>query len=128
MELNNSLPTKWDDYLETLLKVYKALNPEKVRGYIFTKDGGSGSGTTTATKGQEANSAEAKVKKYCQICAGKGNKKRATSHNAADCWDAPGNEGKRPAPKQSSSGQGQGGGQTRPPQKQQQDLPQMSRL
>ena len=44
MELNNSLPTKWDNYLETLLKVYKALNPEKVRGYIFTKDGGSGSG------------------------------------------------------------------------------------
>jgi len=33
---------------------------------------------------------------YCQICAGKGFKNKAKSHNTVDCYDKPGNEDKRP--------------------------------
>ena len=33
---------------------------------------------------------------YCQICAGKGFKSKAKSHNTVDCYDKPGNEDKRP--------------------------------
>jgi len=33
---------------------------------------------------------------YCQICAGKGFKNKAKSHNTVDCYDKPGNEDKCP--------------------------------
>jgi len=33
---------------------------------------------------------------YCQICAGKGFKNKAKSHNIVDCYDKPSNENKRP--------------------------------
>ncbi|THU89876.1 hypothetical protein K435DRAFT_913150 [Dendrothele bispora CBS 962.96] len=67
-------------------------------------------------KNTQANSQETNKKRYCQICAGKGYKAKSTTHNTNDCWDKPGNEGKKPAFKNSTSntsltsGQGNKGG------------------
>lgn len=129
-KLTNKLPTKWEEYLELLLSAYKALHPEKAKGSIFgNKGNGNGNGkdpnameidlASKKGKGKEqhANSAERKSR-YCHICAGKGNKTKAKTHNTEDCYDKPGNEGKRPAPKPSTSTptQGNKGGQ-QPPKK-----------
>lgn len=48
---------------------------------------------------QQVNSQETKPRKLCQICAAKGLTFKAKSHNTNDCYDKPGNESKRPAPK-----------------------------
>ncbi|KAJ7582419.1 hypothetical protein C8J56DRAFT_792592 [Mycena floridula] len=125
-EVENKLPTKWDDYLELLLKAYKALHPDRAKSVIFGNSTGNGNGTGNSkqsdpnamdidvakkVKGKQANSQEMKSK-HCQICAGKGYKTRAKSHNTADCWEKPGNEGKRhttptnqPSTSSSTSGQ-----------------------
>lgn len=51
---------------------------------------------------EQVNSQEMKGK-LCQICSAKGLKFKAKTHNTNDCYDKPGNEGKRPAPKPSTS-------------------------
>jgi hypothetical protein len=130
-EVSDTMPKYWEAYLELLLKAYKALHPEKSKSAIFGNGNGSGNGKKNPdpnameideakkSKGKapaQANSQEAK-KKYCQICAGKGYKAKASSHNTVDCWEKPGNEGKKPSFKNSSSnnpsssGQGNKGGQ-----------------
>ena len=44
----------------------------------------------------EIQKKEGKTLRYCQICAGKGFKNKAKSHNTVDCYNKPGNEDKRP--------------------------------
>ena len=122
---------KWDEYLELLLKTHKAMHPDKAKGIIFGNGNGNGNGsngnnkptrgpndmdidnvTKKANKEQQANSTE-KKKRHCQICAAKGKTYAARSHNTEDCYEYPGNEGKRPAPRQVStpaSGSGSGSG------------------
>ena len=90
-----------------LLKLYKELNLEKATGSIFgdgNKDNGTknDSANLSKGKGKEANSQQV-VAKFCQICAGKGLTNKAKRHNTADCWDKPGNEHKRPAPRMTMS-------------------------
>ncbi|KAG7091978.1 hypothetical protein E1B28_008366 [Marasmius oreades] len=114
-EMNGTLPKAWQEYLDLLLKAYKALHPEKAKSVIFG-NGNKGNGNTSDSdameidsakkskgKSKEANSQEVKKKKHCNICAAKGLKNKASSHNTNDCWDKPGNESKKPAPKSSSS-------------------------
>ena len=130
--MTDHLPTEWEEYLELLLKAYKALHPEKTKSFIFGNDTkGNGSRSVVdpnameidlakQSKGKtpgQVNSQVIKQQKQCQICAGKGFKFKAKTHNTADCYDKPGNEDKRPAPKNSGSssltyGQANKGGQT----------------
>ena len=44
----------------------------------------------------EIHKKEGKNLRYCQICAGKGFKNKAKTHNTIDCYDKPGNEDKCP--------------------------------
>ncbi|THU85231.1 hypothetical protein K435DRAFT_806078 [Dendrothele bispora CBS 962.96] len=115
-EVSDSMPTNWEDYLELLLKAYKALHPEKAKSVIFGNGKKGNNSDPNAMEIDEANSQETNKKRYCQICAGKGYKAKSTTHHTNDCWDKPGNEGRRPAPKTSTSntsltsGQGNKGG------------------
>ncbi|THU90917.1 hypothetical protein K435DRAFT_675138, partial [Dendrothele bispora CBS 962.96] len=113
VKVADKLPTKWDEFLELLLETWKALHPEKSKYSIFGNGNKKGSENTTdpnamqidqANKGkgkqkEQANTTETKKNKYCQICAGKGLKSKSKTHNTNDCYDKPGNEHKRPAPK-----------------------------
>ncbi|KAK7464682.1 hypothetical protein VKT23_005889 [Stygiomarasmius scandens] len=128
VKVAGKLPEKWDDFLELLLETYKALHPEKSKNHIFGNKKGSEPDPNAMqidqankNKGknkEQANNTNAKRDKYCHICAGKGHKSKAKTHNTSDCYDKPGNENKRPAPKASAStstappaGQGNKGGQ-----------------
>lgn len=120
IKLVKQIPEEWEEYLELLLDVYKALNPDKIKSTIYGNSGnnnnsgskGSGGKDPNAMeidsankgkgKGKQANSSE-KEKRFCQICSGKGLKFKSKTHNTADCYDKPGNESKRPAPKASTS-------------------------
>jgi len=51
----------------------------------------------------EVKKKEGKSLRYYQICAGKGFKSKAKSHNIVDCYDKPGNEDKRPQKSSSQS-------------------------
>jgi hypothetical protein len=125
LKVANKLPEKWDEFLELLLETYKALHPEKTKNSIFGNGSKKSSENTTsdpdamqidnANKGkgkqkEQANSTDAKKNRYCHICAGKGLKLKAKTHNTNDCYDKAGNEHKRPTPKPTaspaSSGQG----------------------
>ncbi|KIK49705.1 hypothetical protein GYMLUDRAFT_253673 [Collybiopsis luxurians FD-317 M1] len=114
-EVSGKTPNKWEDYLELLLMAYKALHPEKSKSVIFGTSNNKGNSSNDPnameidmakrSKGkapEQANSQEPKHK-YCQICAGKGMKSKAKTHNTVDCWDKPGNEDKWPASRPSSS-------------------------
>ena len=118
LEVHEGLPKLWEPYLELLLKAYKAMHPEKAKSVIFGNGNNSSKSATTSDpdameidsakknknkgKAKEANSQEVK-RKHCVICSGKGFKTKATSHNTSDCYDKPGNEHKKPAPRNSSS-------------------------
>ena len=110
LRLAKLVPKDWEEYLEILLSTYKELHPEKAKGSIFG-DGNTNkdnhgvkndSANASKGKGKEANSQQV-VAKFCQICAGKGQTIKAKRHNTADCWDKPGNEHKRPAPRTTTS-------------------------
>ena len=70
LDMSNMLPTKWEEYLEILLKAYKALYPEKSKGKIFGTNNGNGTADPNAmeidaakkNKGKEVNSQEKKAK------------------------------------------------------------------
>lgn len=117
LKVSNMLPKKWTDYLDMLIVYYKELHPEKAKATIFGKDNGG-----TSSKSQEANSAQASKgkgkdsSKRCSICAADPkHKQRASSHNTADCWSKPENEGKRPAPRSTPAASGSNnGGNSRP--------------
>lgn len=112
VEIVHPAPNDWDKYLEQAISIYKKLNPDKGIGAIFSGNKGnhSSSGKSTAkdpdameidtakqTKGKSTETSnEQPKKKFCQICAGKDLKNKAKTHNTNDCWDKPGNEGKRP--------------------------------
>jgi len=42
----------------------------------------------------EIHKKEGENLQYCQICAGKGFKNKAKTHNTANCYDKPGNKDK----------------------------------
>ena len=99
-EITNQSPKTWDDYLKLLMQAYKALHPDKAQGAIFGPEAnGEKSGGKTnpdVMEIDEIQKKEGKNLRYCQICAGKGFKNKAKSHNTVDCYDKPGNKDKRP--------------------------------
>ncbi|KAJ3752043.1 hypothetical protein EV360DRAFT_75707 [Lentinula raphanica] len=119
LEISGKTPTKWEDYLELLLLSYKALHPEKIRSVIF--------GTGNNAKGNGSHEPDAMeidaAKKSKGKTPEKGLKAKSKTHNTVDCWDKPGNEGKRPnfnknsSSSASASGQGNKGKQPSPSDK-----------
>jgi len=99
-EITNQSPKTWDDYLKLLMQAYKALHPDKAQGAIFGPEANGeksgGKKDPDAMEIDEIQKKEGKSLRYCQICAGKGFKNKAKSHNTVDCYDKPGNEDKRP--------------------------------
>ncbi|KAJ3551707.1 hypothetical protein NM688_g4552 [Phlebia brevispora] len=100
-----------DEYLDLLLKVYKAIYSDKSYASVFGTSSSNDSSkdsdameidTQAKSKGKgkehQANSTETK-KKHCLICAAKRLKKKAQLHNTENCYDKPGNESKQPASK-----------------------------
>ncbi|KAI0323537.1 hypothetical protein GY45DRAFT_1211245, partial [Cubamyces sp. BRFM 1775] len=94
-------PKKWPDFLDMLLDFYRELNPEKMRGTVFSKGTFDNSGHTpmdidSAEKskgkgknGKQANAATTEKKnRFCHICKGK-------SHNTDDCYQLVKNADKR---------------------------------
>jgi len=82
------------------MQAYKALHPDKAQGAIFGPEANGeksgGKKDPNAIEIDEIQKKKGKNLRYCQICAGKGFKNKAKSHNTADCYDKPGNEDKRP--------------------------------
>jgi len=99
-EITNQSPKTWDDYLKLLMQAYKALHPNKAQGAIFGPEANieksGGKKNPDAMEIDEIQKKEGKMLQYCQICAGKGFKNKAKSHNTVDCYDKPGNEDKCP--------------------------------
>jgi len=99
-EITNQSPKTWDDYLKLLMQAYKALHPDKAQGAIFGPEANGeksgGKKDPDAMEIDEIQKKEGKNLQYCQICAGKGFKNKAKSHNTVDCYDKPSNEDKRP--------------------------------
>jgi len=99
-EITNQSPKTWDDYLKLLMQAYKALYPDKAQGAIFGPEAnGEKSGEKKDLDTMEIDEIQKKEGKnlwYCQICAGKGFKNKAKSHNTVDCYNKPGSENKRP--------------------------------
>jgi len=99
-EITNKSPKTWDDYLKLLMQAYKALHPDKAQGAIFGPEANGeksgGKKDPDAMEIDEIQKKEGKNLQYCQICAGKGFKNKAKSHNTVDCYDKPSNEDKRP--------------------------------
>ena len=80
------------------MQAYKALYLDKAQGTIFgpeaIEEKSGGKKDPDAMEIDEIQKKEGKNLQYCQICAGKGFKNKAKSHNTADCYDKPGNEDK----------------------------------
>jgi len=99
-EITNQSPKTWDNYLKLLMQAYKALHPDKAQGAIFGPEANveksGGKKYPDAMEIDEIQKKEGKTLRYCQICAGKGFKNKAKSHNTVDCYDKPGNEDKHP--------------------------------
>lgn len=110
----NNLPTKWTEFLDTLLEFYKELYPEKTQGKIFAKTSSDDSVPMEVDsqkkkkekgKGKEVNSTEKskgdKQKKYCHI-------HKTHGHNTDECKMNPKSSNyskpeEKKAPKPSSS-------------------------
>jgi len=99
-EITNQCSKTWDDYLKLLMQVYKALHPDKAQGAIFglkaNVEKSGGKKNPDAMEIDEIYKKEGKNLQYYQICARKGFKNKAKTHNTADCYDKPGNEDKCP--------------------------------
>jgi len=104
-EITNQSPKIWDDYLKLLMQAYKALHLDKAQGAIFGPETNGeksrGKKDPNAMEIDEIQKKEGKSLRYCQICAGKGFKNKAKSHNTVDCYDKSRNENK--CPQKSSS-------------------------
>ena len=98
-EITNQCPKTWDNYLKLLTQAYKALHPDKAQGIIFGPEANGeksrGKKDLDAMEIDKIQKKEGKNLWYCQICAGKGFKNKAKSHNTVDYYDKPGNENKR---------------------------------
>jgi len=99
-EITNQCPKTWDDYLKLLMQAYKALYLDKAQGAIFSPEANveksGGKKDPDAMEIDEIHKKEGKNLQYYQICAGKGFKNKAKTHNTVDCYDKSGNEDKRP--------------------------------
>ena len=108
----------WDNYLDVALEIYKYLHAGKLAQQMASSGHSKGKGNNNNGGGRkDPNSMEVdaqsmskgkgkdgdKPKKFCQICAGKGKTRSQSTHNTVDCFDKPGNEGKRPPPKNTST-------------------------
>jgi len=82
------------------MQAYKALHPNKAQGAIFGPEANveksRGKKDPDVMEIDEIHKKEGKNLRYYQICAGKGFKNKAKTHNTVDCYDKPGNEDKRP--------------------------------
>jgi len=82
------------------MQVYKALHLDKAQGTIFGPEANGeknrGKKDLDAMEIDEIQKKKEKNLWYCQICARKGFKNKAKSHNTVDCYDKPGNEDKHP--------------------------------
>lgn len=88
----NQLPTKWTEFLDLLLDIYKNVHPEKAQDKIFSKDkdnhgapmdvdsAESKKGKKKQSKGKsrEVNAADKNTNKYCHIC-------KMKNHNTEEC-------------------------------------------
>ena len=99
-EITNQCPKTWNDYLKLLMQAYKVLHLDKAQGTIFGPEANveksGGKKDLDAMEIDEIQKKEGKNLRYCQICAGKGFKNKAKTHNTIDCYDKPGNEDKCP--------------------------------
>jgi len=99
-EITNQCPKTWNNYLKLLMQAYKALHLDKAQGIIFGPEANveksGGKKDLDAMEIDEIHKKEGKNLQYCQICAGKGFKNKAKTHNTVDCYDKPGNENKHP--------------------------------
>ena len=82
------------------MQAYKVLHLDKAQGTIFSPEANveksRGKKDPDAIEIDEIHKKEGKNLWYCQICAGKGFKNKAKTHNTIDCYDKPGNEDKHP--------------------------------
>ena len=82
------------------MQAYKVLHLDKAQGTIFGPEANveksGGKKDLDAMEIDEIQKKEGKNLRYCQICAGKGFKNKAKTHNTIDCYDKPGNEDKCP--------------------------------
>ncbi|KAF7977521.1 hypothetical protein HWV62_3280 [Athelia sp. TMB] len=90
----NNIPTKWGEYLDLLLEIFKDVHPDKAQGHIFGRDKGPSdtmdvdSVETKASKGkkgkgkakEQINNNGEKEEKFCHIC-------NHPSHNTIDCYN-----------------------------------------
>ena len=109
IESVSTMPTKWDEYLDKLLVLYKNTNRTNTGARIFGKDKDSSTGNDKSAKekSKEVNTmTTTKATKFCQICSGLGKKGASKTHNTADCYSKPENANKRPQTQASSSGSG----------------------
>ncbi|KAF7964440.1 hypothetical protein HWV62_7972 [Athelia sp. TMB] len=88
----NNIPTKWGEYLDLLLEIFKDVHPDKAQGRIFGRDKGPSdamdvdSVETKTSKGkkgkgkakEQINNNGEKKEKFCHIC-------NRPSHNTIDC-------------------------------------------
>jgi len=99
-EITNQCPKTWNDYLKLLMQAYKALHLDKAQGAIFGPEANveksGGKKDPDAMEIDKIQKKERKNLRYCQICAGKGFKNKAKTHNTVDCYNKPGNEDKCP--------------------------------
>jgi len=83
-----------------LIQAYKALHLDKAQGAIFGPETNGEKSREKkdldAMKIDEIQKKEGKSLQYYQICAGKGFKNKAKSHNTVNYYDKPGNEDKHP--------------------------------
>lgn len=84
------IPTKWVEYLEMLVSIFKILNPEKAQDSIFntasgSKGGNSGNGGSTPMDIDQTNQEKKKKKKRkgCNYCGIPGHKEVDCRHKAA---------------------------------------------
>lgn len=118
LEVERRLPDQWDDYLELLLKAFKALHPDRTKGTIFGTGNGKGKepdamnvDTAKKTKGKgkkEANSQSAE-KKFCSYC-NKHNSRYKNTHNTANCRAKAKDEKSSPSKSSSSPSKDKKGG------------------
>jgi len=80
------------------MQAYKALHPDKAQGTIFSPEANveksGGKKDLDAMEIDEIQKKEEKNLQYYQICARKGFKNKAKTHNTVDCYDKPSNEDK----------------------------------
>ncbi|KAF8638642.1 hypothetical protein AX16_010470 [Volvariella volvacea WC 439] len=118
-EVEGRLLNNWDEYLELLLKAFKALHPDRIKGFIFgtgssnrkRKDPNAmeiDSAKKNKGKGKEVNS-QSSEKKFCSHC-NKNNPCYKNTHNTVDCQSKLKDEKSLPSKSSSSPSKDKKGG------------------